>query len=215
MTRVKICGITNLEDAEEAVRLGAWAIGLNHHPASPRFCGPGIAAEIGAAMKRRCEVAGVFVNSSLDEVARAADQEQLTMLQLHGDEGPAFCAEAARRTGAKVIKAIRVRSAADLRAAEAFRADFHLLDAHHPGAPGGTGESFDWELAAGRRSETPAILAGGLTPANVAEAIAAVDPYAVDVASGVEASPGRKDHAVMAVFFEAARAPEPSRSVTR
>jgi phosphoribosylanthranilate isomerase len=215
MTRVKICGITNLEDAEEAVRLGAWAIGLNHHPASPRFCEPGVAAEIGAAMKRRCEVAGVFVNSSLDEVARAADEEQLTMLQLHGDEGPAFCAEAARRTGAKVVKAIRVRSAADLRAAEAFRTDFHLLDAHRPGTPGGTGESFDWELAGGRRSDKPVILAGGLTPANVAEAIAAADPYAVDVASGVEASPGRKDHALMAAFFEAARAPEPSRSGTR
>lgn len=215
MTRVKICGIMNLEDAEEAVRLGAWAIGLNHHPASPRFCEPGVAAEIGAAMKRRCEVAGVFVNSSLDEVARAADEEQLTMLQLHGDEGPAFCAEAARRTGAKVVKAIRVRSAADLRAAEAFRTDFHLLDAHRPGTPGGTGESFDWELAGGRRSDKPAILAGGLTPANVAEAIAAADPYAVDVASGVEASPGRKDHALMAAFFEAARAPEPSRSGTR
>ncbi|HEX2436148.1 MAG TPA: phosphoribosylanthranilate isomerase [Solirubrobacterales bacterium] len=215
MTRVKICGITNLEDAEEAVRLGAWAIGLNHHPASPRLCEPGVAAEIGAAMKRRCEVAGVFVNSSLDEVARAADEEQLTMLQLHGDEGPAFCAEAARRTGAKVIKAIRVRSAADPRAAEAFRTDFHLLDAHRPGTPGGTGESFDWELAAGRRSETPVILAGGLTPANVTEAVAAADPYAVDVASGVEASPGRKHHALMAAFFEAARAPEPSRSGTR
>jgi phosphoribosylanthranilate isomerase len=215
MTRVKICGIMNLEDAEEAVRLGAWAIGLNHHPASPRFCEPGVAAEIGAAMKRRCEVAGVFVNSSLDEVARAADEEQLTMLQLHGDEGPAFCAEAARRTGAKVVKAIRVRSAADLRAAEAFRTDFHLLDAHRPGTPGGTGESFDWELAGGRRSDKPVILAGGLTPANVAEAIAAADPYAVDVASGVEASPGRKDHALMAAFFEAARAPEPSRSGTR
>src|SRR5919106_1641753 len=206
MTRVKICGITNLEDAEEAVRLGAWAIGLNHHPASPRMCPPDAAVEIGAALKRRCEVVGVFVNSSLDEIARAADEEQLTMLQLHGDEGPAFCAEAARRTGAKVIKAIRVRSAADLRAAEVFRTDFHLLDAHRPGTPGGTGESFDWELAAGRRSEIPAILAGGLTPANVGEAIAAAEPFAVDVASGVEATPGRKDHAVMAAFFDAARA---------
>jgi phosphoribosylanthranilate isomerase len=87
MTRVKICGITNLEDAEEAVRLGAWAIGLNHHPESPRFCPPEVAAEIGAALKRRCEVVGVFVNSRLDEVARAADEAQLTMVQLYGDEG--------------------------------------------------------------------------------------------------------------------------------
>jgi phosphoribosylanthranilate isomerase len=215
MTRVKICGITNLEDAEEAVRLGAWAIGLNHHPDSPRFCEPAEAARIGAAVKRRCEVVGVFVNSSLDGVARAADEEGLTMLQLHGDEGPAFCAEAARRTGAKVIKAIRVRSAADLRAAEAFRTDYHLLDAHRAGTPGGTGESFDWGLATARRSEVPVIVAGGLTPDNVVEAIAAAAPYAVDVATGVEASPGRKDHAMMAAFFDAARSPEPSRSAGR
>jgi phosphoribosylanthranilate isomerase len=205
MTRVKICGITNLEDAEEAVRLGAWAIGLNHHLESPRFCPPEVAAEIGAVLKRRCEVVGVFVNSRLDEVARAADEAQLTMVQLHGDEGPAFCAEAARRTGCKVINALRVRSAADVRAAEAFRTDFHMLDAHQPGMQGGTGESFDWELAAGRRSEVPLILAGGLTPDNVSEAIAVVRPFAVDVASGVEASPGRKDPALLAAFFEGSR----------
>jgi phosphoribosylanthranilate isomerase len=205
MTQVKICGITNLEDAEEAVGLGAWAIGLNHHPESPRFCAPDVAAEIGAALKRRCEVAGVFVNSTLDDVARAATEEQLTMLQLHGDEGPAFCAEAARRTGCKVIKALRVRSAADIQAAEAFRTDFHMLDAHRRGTPGGTGESFDWELAAGRRSDVPLILAGGLTPDNVAAAIGMVEPYAVDVASGVEAEPGHKDPALLAEFFERAR----------
>jgi phosphoribosylanthranilate isomerase len=114
-----------------------------------------------------------------------------------------------------VIKAIRVRSAADVRAAEAFRTDFHLLDTHRSGTPGGTGESFDWELASGRRGATPVILAGGLTPDNVGEAIAAADPFAVDVASGVEARRGRKDHARMAAFFDAARLPEPTRSATR
>ena len=215
MTRVKICGITNGEDAEQAVRLGAWAIGLNHHRESPRFCPPDVAAEIGAALKRRCEVVGVFVNATLDEVARAADEEGLTMLQLHGDEGPAFCAEAARRTGCGVIKAVRVRSAADVRAAQAFRTDYHLLDAHRPEAPGGTGESFDWELAAAHRPGIPVILAGGLTPDNVGEAIATAGPYAVDVASGVEASPGRKDPDLVAAFFEASRIPERPRSATR
>jgi phosphoribosylanthranilate isomerase len=211
MTRVKICGITNLGDAEEAVRLGAWAIGLNHHPGSPRMCPPDAAAEIGTALKRHCEVAGVFVNATLDEVARAAAEEQLTMVQLHGDEGPVFCAEVARRTGCKVIKALRVRSAADVRAAEAYRTAFHLLDAHRPGTPGGTGESFDWELVADRDSKVPLILAGGLTPDNVSEAIAVAHPYAVDVASGVEAAPGRKDHALLAAFFEGARlAPRPA-----
>jgi phosphoribosylanthranilate isomerase len=204
--RVKFCGITRLDDALEAARLGAWAIGLNHHPASPRFCEPAAAVEISAAVKRRLEVVGVFVNPTLGEVVAAAEDESLTMLQLHGDEGASFCREAARRTGCKVIKAIRVRSAADVQAAEAFRTDYHLLDAHRPGAHGGTGASFDWELLAGRQSEVPLILAGGLTPDNVDEAVATVHPYAVDVASGVESEPGVKDHDLMAAFLERAQA---------
>jgi phosphoribosylanthranilate isomerase len=204
--RVKFCGITNLDDALEAERLGAWAIGLNHWPGSPRRCEPEAAVEISAALKRRLEVVGVFVNPTLDELAAAAEDESLTMLQLHGGEGAAFCREVARRTGCKVIKAIRVRSAADVQAAEAFRTDFHLLDAHRPGTHGGTGESFDWELLAARHSEVPLILAGGLTPENVDEAIAVTRPFAVDVASGVEAEPGIKDHGLMASFAERAQA---------
>ncbi|HXE99007.1 MAG TPA: phosphoribosylanthranilate isomerase [Solirubrobacterales bacterium] len=203
--RVKFCGITNLDDGREAARLGAWAIGLNHHPESPRFCEPEVAAEISAALKRQLEIVGVFVNPSLDELAATAEDESLTMVQLHGDEGPAFCQEAARRTGCKVIKALRVRSGADIPAAEAYRTDFHLLDAHRPGTPGGTGESFDWELLAGRRSEIPLILAGGLTPENVGEGMAAARPFAVDVASGVEVEPGVKDHALMARFVDSAQ----------
>lgn len=203
--RVKFCGITNLDDALEAVRLGAWAIGLNHWTGSERYCEPDAAVEISAALKRRLEVVGVFVNPTLDEVVTAAENESLTMVQLHGGEGAAFCREAARRTGCKVIKAIRVRSTADLQAAEAFRTDFHLLDAHRPGTHGGTGESFDWELLADHRSEVPMILAGGLTPDNVDEAIAVTHPFAVDVASGVEAEPGIKDHALMAAFAERAQ----------
>ena len=128
------------------------------------------------------------------------------MVQLNGEEGPSFCAEVARRTGVKVIKAIHVSSAADIHAAEAFRTDFHLFDRRSGGLWGGTGESFDWGLLRERRSGVPAILAGGLRPENVAEAIATTHPYAVDVASGVEAEPGRKDHATMAAFFEAAKA---------
>jgi phosphoribosylanthranilate isomerase len=204
--RVKFCGITNLDDAQEAARLGAWAIGLNHWPQSPRFCEPDAAVEISAALKRRLEIVGVFVDATLDQLATAAEDEALTMLQLHGREGAAFCREAARRTGCKVIKAIRVRSTADVRAAEAFRTDFHLLDAHRPAMPGGTGESFDWQLLADRRSDVPMILAGGLTPGSVDEAIAVTRPFAVDVASGVEAEPGIKDHALMAEFAERAQA---------
>jgi phosphoribosylanthranilate isomerase len=203
--RVKFCGITSLEDAREAASLGAWAIGLNHHPQSPRFCRPEMAAEIGGALKRRLEVVGVFVNPSLDELAAAAEDGSLTMVQLHGEEGPAFCQEAARRTGCRVIKSHRVRSLADVQAAEAYRTDFHLLDAHRPGTRGGTGESFDWGLLAGRRSEIPLILAGGLTPENVHEGVEVARPFAVDVASGVEAEPGVKDHERMAAFMEEAQ----------
>jgi phosphoribosylanthranilate isomerase len=164
-----------------------------------------VAAEVGAALKRRLEIVGVFVNPTLGQLAAAAEDESLTMIQLHGDEGPAFCQEAARRTGCKVIKALRVRSGADLRVAETYRTDFHLLDGHRPGTAGGTGESFDWELLAGRRSEVPLILAGGLTPENVADGVAAARPFAVDVATGVEAEPGVKDHALMARFVESAQ----------
>jgi phosphoribosylanthranilate isomerase len=210
MTKVKICGVTGLGDAELAVELGAWAIGLNHWERSPRRVDPGRAAEIGQAMKRRCEVAGVFVNPTLDEVAEAVENEDLTMVQLHGEEGPSFCDEVARRTGAKVIKALRVRSAADVKAAESFRTDFHMFDAHQAGTPGGTGESFDWELAASRRSKVPLILAGGLRPENIAEAISVVRPFAVDVASGVESEPGIKDPALLEALFEAVRGAVPT-----
>ena len=206
--RVKFCGITNLDDAAEAVRLGAWAIGLIHYDRSPRCVDPAVAAEIAAAFRRKCEIVGVFVNPTLEEVDRAVENENLAMVQLNGAEGGQFCAEVARRTGVKVIKAIHVSSAADIHAAEAFRTDFHLFDKRGKGLWGGTGESFDWELLRRHRSEVPAILAGGLNPANVAHAIDVAHPYAVDVASGVEAEPGRKDHAAMTAFFEAAQPAE-------
>jgi len=205
--RVKICGITNLDDAAEAVRLGAWAIGLIRHGESPRHVEAAEAAAIAAAFRRKCQVVGVFVNPELEEVGRAVEDAALTMVQLNGEEGPSFCAEVARRTGVKVVKAIHVASAADIHAAEAFRTDLHLFDRRGSGGQwGGSGESFDWGLMRERRSDVPAIVAGGLRPENVAEAISVTHPYAVDVASGVEAEPGRKDHAAMSAFFEAAKA---------
>ena len=204
--------MTNLADAEHAASHGAWAIGLIHHPDSPRYVEPEVAEEIGAALKRRCEVAGVFVNSTLDEVIDAAERENLTLLQFHGEEGPSFCVEARRRTGAKVIKAMRVTSAADVQAAETFRTDFHLFDAYWHGIHGGTGQRFDWDLVAMRRSTVPMILAGGLNAENVAEAIDFVKPYAVDVVSGVEAEPGRKDPTKVVAFLEAAGVQVPSRA---
>jgi phosphoribosylanthranilate isomerase len=208
--KVKICGITNLADAEESARLGAWAVGLVHYGASPRRCAPADAAQIGAALRRRCEVAGVFVNPTLEEVDEAVENAGLTIVQLNGSEGASFCTEVARRTGAKVTKAIHVSSAADVHGAEAYRTDFHLFDTRRAGLFGGTGETFDWELLAGRRSAVPFLMAGGLRPENVGEAIAAAHPFGVDVASGVEAEPGRKDGRLLSAFFEAARAASPT-----
>jgi phosphoribosylanthranilate isomerase len=203
VTKIKFCGITRLDDAEMAVGAGAWAIGLIFWPGSPRRCEVDVAAQIAAAVKRRAEVAGVFVNATLDHVAQTADAVGLTMLQFHGDEGPVYCSEAARRTGCKVIKAARVRSGADVRGLAAFHTDYHLLDSYTAGVPGGTGETFSWEIARAHRGRIPVILSGGLAPDNVANAIAAVHPYAVDVASGVERQPGRKDPAKLAAFAAA------------
>jgi phosphoribosylanthranilate isomerase len=203
MTRVKICGLTALEDAHLAADLGAWALGMIFWPDSPRSCSIEQAEAIGAQLHRRVELAGVFVNASLDHVAETADICRFTLLQLHGDEGPSYCQEAARRTGCRVIKAARVRDAADVQAIRAYRTDFHLLDTHSERAPGGTGESFDWELARLHPGDPPLILSGGLTADNVGQAIAAVRPYGVDSASGTEAEPGRKDPAKVDAFFRA------------
>lgn len=203
--RIKLCGITSRDDALLAVDAGAWAVGCILWPASPRVCDPAEAARIAAAVRRRAHVCGVFVNATLDHVAGMVDGIGLTMVQLHGDEGPAFCSEVARRTGAKVVKAAAVRGLADIRALETFHTDYHLLDAHRSGMRGGTGETFDWELVRTRRSKIPLVLSGGLSPENVAEAIAAVHPFAVDTASGTEASPGVKDPAKVAAFVEAVR----------
>jgi phosphoribosylanthranilate isomerase len=216
VTRVKICGIARPEDARLAVELGAWALGMVFWPGSPRACPIAVAEEIGAEQRRAVELAGVFVNAGLDHVAQTAERASLSILQLHGDEGPAYCREAARRTGCKVMKAVRVKDPAQLSALEAFSVDFHLLDAYVPSAPGGTGERFDWELARRHRGPTPVVLSGGLTADNVAEAIATVRPFAVDTASGTEAEPGRKDPARLKAFFRAveaaAVAAEPARA---
>jgi phosphoribosylanthranilate isomerase len=204
VTRVKICGITRYEDAELAVELGAWALGFILWPGSKRAADPAVAAGISAALRRRVQLVGVFVNPTLDAVAHAADTLHLTHVQLHGDEGPAFCAEAGRRSGAKVIKAVRMASGAELQDLERFHTDLHLLDAAVPGHRGGSGQAWDWALAARHRGDVPVILSGGLTPENVIDGIAAVRPFAVDVASGVEAAPGVKDPERLAAFLRAA-----------
>ena len=201
MTRVKLCGITRPEDADQAAALDAWAIGFILWPRSKRVVDPAVAAGIARQQRRKLETVGVFVNPTLDEVAHAVEGIGLTHVQLHGDEGPAFCSAVAQRTGARVIKALGIASGADIRAIERFHTDFHMLDTGR-----GTGKTWDWRLAAQRHSPVPVILAGGLTPDNVAEGIAAVRPWAVDVASGVEAEPGIKDPAKVEAFMAAATA---------
>jgi phosphoribosylanthranilate isomerase len=197
MTRVKVCGITRPEDAELAVELGAWAIGFILWPGSKRHAEPALAAGIARSLRRRVETVGVFVNQPLDDVVRAVNDIGLAYVQLHGDEGPSFATAVAQRSGARVIKAIRVRTRADMLAVERYRTDLHMLDGP------GNGEPWDWAMAAERRNRTPLVVAGGLTADNVAEAIEAVHPYAVDVASGVEAEPGVKDPERMRAFFAA------------
>jgi phosphoribosylanthranilate isomerase len=205
-TRVKFCGITRATDAELAAELGAWAIGLIFWSPSPRAVELERAVEVAATVKRRLQVVGVFVNPTLEEVASVADEVGLTIVQLHGQEGPAFCAEVRRRTGCQVIKAARVRSRAEIQALERYHTDYHLLDSYSPGVPGGTGETFAWELAHDHSGSVPLILSGGLTPENVASAIEVVRPFAVDVASGVERAPGRKAPELMRRFALAAAA---------
>jgi phosphoribosylanthranilate isomerase len=204
MTRVKLCGMTRLEDAELAASLDAWAIGFILWPGSKRACDPAVAAGIARALRRRIELVGVFVNPTLEEVTGAHEAIGFTHVQLHGDEGPAFCAAVRQRTGARVIKALRIASGADIQFAERFHTDLHLFDTFARGAYGGSGRTWDWRLVAQRRSAVPMLLSGGLDPDNVAEAIAAVRPWGVDVASGVEASPGIKDPEKMEAFVAAA-----------
>ena len=207
---VKICGLTNLPDAELAVELGAWALGMIFYDGSPRRCSPAEAIAITTALRRRVELCGVFVNAPLEEIVSRTDELGLTLIQLHGDEGPSFCSEVRRRTGARIIRAAQVAGSSDIQDLERFHVDFHLLDARaravaRKGMRGGTGETFDWHLVGGRRSTVPLILSGGLTPENLAEAIDVVHPYALDTASATESAPGHKDPARLRAFFDAVR----------
>lgn len=202
---VKICGITRLEDAERAAELGAWAIGFLLWPESKRYVDPAVAAGIARVMRRKVELVGVFVNQSLDEIASLVDVLGLTYVQLHGDEGPSFCTAVHQRTGAKVIKAGRITHAYDLQEMDRYRTDLHLLDAGtSDGTYGGTGKTWDWSLVARRKSKIPFLLAGGLNPDNVADAIEQTKPWGIDVSSGVEHQPGIKSEKKLEALFAAA-----------
>jgi phosphoribosylanthranilate isomerase len=201
MTKVKICGITNLQDALFAAEAGADALGFVFYARSPRYIVPDRAREIVLRLSPFVAKVGVFVNEELDRVREVMAYCHLDYAQLHGDETPEQVAALAPRA----IKAVRVRSAADVEQLSAYQAAAYLLDAYHPTKPGGTGETWDWELAATAKRYGPVILAGGLTPENVGDAIEQVHPYAVDVSSGVEAAPGIKDRQKVQRFIMAAK----------
>jgi phosphoribosylanthranilate isomerase len=199
--RVKICGITNLDDARAAVDAGAVALGFNFHPLSPRCVGPELAAEIVAQLPRWVCTVGVFVNASREHVAAVGRLAQLTALQFHGEEDPDFC----RGWEQKVLKAIRVRDAAAALVAQRYAVDFILADAYVEGQFGGTGQRVPAEYVQGL-DRSRLVLAGGLTVDSVADAIRSVRPFAVDVASGVERAPGKKDWQLMRRFIAHAHA---------
>jgi phosphoribosylanthranilate isomerase len=217
--KVKICGITDLDDAVMAAELGAWAVGMIFYEGSPRRCSLEQAQQIAAALRRKVALCGVFVNAPLQEVLRTSDELDLNLVQLHGEEGPSYCAEVKRASGASVIKAGQVSGPGDVRDLERFHVDFHLLDARsripaRRALRGGTGETFDWSLLGVRRSKVPLILSGGLNAANVAEAIAATHPFALDSASATESAPGRKDPAKLRAFIDAVAACDSSERLT-
>ena len=202
-TKVKICGLTNLADAQVAVEAGADALGFIFYEKSPRFVSLETAAEISRQLPPFLMRVGVFVNAPEDFILRAIGEVGLTMLQFHGDEPPEFCTQ----FGLMSMKAFRIRNAESLPEIPNYQTDAYLLDAFSSTTLGGTGEKFNWDLAVeAQKFGKPIFLAGGLTPKNVADAVRKVQPFGVDVSSGVEISPGKKDHAKVRAFIAAVRA---------
>ena len=200
--KVKICGITNVPDALAAVEAGADALGLMFYEPSPRRVNIREAAEIIRELPPFIMKVGVFVDAPEDFVLRAIDDCGLSMLQFHGNETPEYCTQ----FGLMSMKAFRIRDAASLTALQNYATDAWLLDAFSADKLGGTGEKFNWDLALeAKKSGRPIFLAGGLTPANVADAVQRVQPFGVDVSTGVEAGPGKKDHGKVRAFIKAVR----------
>ena len=200
--KVKICGITSLEDAFGALEAGADALGFIFYSQSPRYITPKAAREIIAALPPFVAKVGVFVNASAAEVGQIVERTGIGTLQFHGEEPPEFC----RQFRAQTIKAFRIANAESLQELPAFETNAWLLDSCVPGQQGGTGVAFNWDLA--RQAVTlkrPIILAGGLNPENVIDAVRQVRPYAVDVSSGVEISPGKKDPQKVRDFIQRAK----------
>lgn len=201
MVRVKICGITTVEDALQAVEAGADALGFVFHEKSPRYVFPEQAAVIVRALPPFVQAVGLFVNAELDFVNATLDRCRLDLAQLHGDEPPEYCDQVNRR----VIKVFRIKDITSLDPIKNYRVAGHLLDAYSPKAYGGTGTTFNWEIAKAAEKYGPVILAGGLTPDNVRLAVERVAPYAVDVSGGVEETPGKKDPEKVREFIRRAK----------
>lgn len=201
MVRIKICGITNLEDALLAADLGANALGFIFYAKSPRSVAPGTAREIIRRLPPFIVTVGVFVDEEAAVVQDLAERVGLDWVQLHGAESPEYCRSLERR----VMKGFRIRDESSLQDLQKYRGAVQalLLDTYKKGQTGGTGETFDWDLAKQAQIYGPIVLAGGLTAANVAQAIKIAQPQAVDVASGVEAAPGKKDPEKLRAFFRA------------
>jgi len=204
MTRIKICGLTNLGDALSAVELGADALGFVFAE-SPRRISPQRAAGIIDSLPPFLTCVGLFVDESPGAVRKIIEECRLDVLQFHGNESPDYC----RQFRIKIIKAFGIKNENSLQVIPHYQVDAYLLDTYGEGTPGGTGESFNWDLALrAREFGRPIILAGGLDVDNVAEAIGKVRPYGVDVSTGVEAEPGKKDHKKMKEFIKAVRSEE-------
>jgi phosphoribosylanthranilate isomerase len=205
MVKVKICGVTNLDDALAAAEFGADMFGFNFYSKSPRYLTPADAAKIAAGLPKGVLKVGVFVNSTADGISEIADAVGLDVIQLHGDEDDDFIRIVGFETELPVIKAFRMNSDVPMESILRSDADAVLLDTALNGEFGGTGETFDWNLIGSYLKSKQIFLAGGLTPENVAEAVRLVRPYAVDVASGAEIEKRKKDPAKMKAFIENAK----------
>ncbi len=201
ITKVKICGITNYDDAMAAMDMGADLLGFNFYPQSPRYVEPVKAAEIIKRLPAFIDVSGVFVNSTLEQIREIAGMCQLDWIQLHGDETTDFCKWLAYDS-VKTMKALRVKNIADLQRVDNYFTDAVLLDTYNPERYGGTGLTFDWNIIGHIAKRV--FLAGGITPENAAEAVG-LGVYGIDVCSGVEAKPGKKDHGKMKALFDSIR----------
>jgi phosphoribosylanthranilate isomerase len=201
MTRIKICGITNIADALKAVELGADALGFNFYPKSPRFVSEEAAREIIRKLPPFLVLVGIFVNEPSEMIRKILESTGIQAIQLQGDESPDFCSQFSQ----PIIKAIRIKDQNSMKTIEDYRVSALLLDCYSPGHYGGSGKAFDWSLAVEARKYGRIILAGGLGPDNITEAIREVKPYGVDVCSGVEKEPGKKDHKKLKAFIQTVR----------